>query len=594
MTGTNNSSTSFDENTPIEENREDESTPVKESRDESAPMEESRDESAPMEENRDDESIPIEDSGEDESTVASVLYSHLNLPDLSIPKVTDEEWTENVGECFENTFSEKTSQPKFPFGKTAREIEYFKCLMSENIINNIVTQTNLYASQERVDPRTKKMKKTNNWVDTSTEEIEAFFGMLIIMGIHSLPHVCNYWSSDPILRVESISNVMPLKRFKKLVENVHINDNSTAVPKGQDGYDKLHKLRPLIDSLNEKCSTEYEHSNMLSVDESMIPFKGRSSIKQYMPMKPIKRGYKVWCLADSKTGFILRFSIYCGKSDSRVDGQTLGESVVLDLCKSLAGKQSLVAFDNFFTTYSLINTLLHNSIFSVGTVRANRKGLPEMMSKKEKFDRGEFTYRVKESVAAIKWRDSKDVTVLTSAVNPRNVVFVNRTQKDGRKILVSCPEAVTLYNKTMGGVDLFDQKQERYCLGRRSLKWWHRILYYILDVAVVNSYTMMGQVRGNIEQLQFRIHLARQLINGYTSKKRRGRCPFFITKNKEFSVPLEVRTSNVGVHLPRNTGKFRRCRLCSTKKIEKRSRIECTSCNVSLCMEPCFRLFHQK
>lgn len=541
------------------------------------------------------ENTSTEDTVVQEPTTNSASFSHLELPDLNTPEVMDDEgWDENVGECFKTTFSEKTPEIKQPFAHTAAEIDYFKSLLSRDIINNIVIQTNLYANQERVDPRTKASKKTKNWTDTSAEEIEAFIGMLIIMGIHRLPHVSNYWSSDPILGVESVSKVMPLKRFKKLVENIHLNDNSTAIPKGQDGYDKLHKLRPLIMSLNENCSTEYEHSNMLSVDESMIPFKGRSSIKQYMPMKPIKRGYKVWCLADSKTGFVLRFSVYCGKSHSRPDGQTLGESVVLDLCKSLAGKQSLVAFDNFFTTYGLMNILAHNSVFSVGTVRANRKGLPEMMSKKSKLERGEFMYGVKGSVAAIKWQDSKEVTILTSAVSPREVTFVIRKQKDGSNITVPCPEGVTLYNKTMGGVDHFDQLQERYSLGRRSLKWWHRILYYFLDMAIVNSYTMMKIARGDREQLQFRIRLARQLINGYTSKKRRGRCPLFISKNKDISVPLEVRTANVGVHLPRNTGKFRRCRLCSTKKIEKRSRFECTSCQVSLCMEPCFRLFHQK
>ena len=51
----------------------------------------------------------------------------------------------------------------------------------------------------------------------------------------------------------------------------------------------------------------------MSVDESMIPFKGRSALKQYMPLKPVKRDYKVWCIADAKTGYVLKFEIYTGK-----------------------------------------------------------------------------------------------------------------------------------------------------------------------------------------------------------------------------------------------------------------------------------------
>ena len=30
------------------------------------------------------------------------------------------------------------------------------------------------------------------------------------------------------------------------------------------------------------------------IDEAMITFKGRSSMKQYMPMKPTKHGFSVW------------------------------------------------------------------------------------------------------------------------------------------------------------------------------------------------------------------------------------------------------------------------------------------------------------
>ena len=50
----------------------------------------------------------------------------------------------------------------------------------------------------------------------------------------------------------------------------------------------------------------------LSVDESMIQFKGRSSLKQYNPMKPIKRGYILWCIADN-SAYASGFEVYTGK-----------------------------------------------------------------------------------------------------------------------------------------------------------------------------------------------------------------------------------------------------------------------------------------
>lgn len=46
----------------------------------------------------------------------------------------------------------------------------------------------------------------------------------------------------------------------------------------------------------------------------MILFKGRSSLITHA-MKPIKRGYKLWCLADKK-GYISQFEIYQEKNVS--------------------------------------------------------------------------------------------------------------------------------------------------------------------------------------------------------------------------------------------------------------------------------------
>ena len=82
-------------------------------------------------------------------------------------------------------------------------------------------------------------------------------------------------------------------------------------------HDQLGKVQPLINHLSNKFAEVYEPSREVAVDETMIKFQGRSSLKQYMPMKPIKHGIKVWVLGDStvtllvgervKSGFLLAF-----------------------------------------------------------------------------------------------------------------------------------------------------------------------------------------------------------------------------------------------------------------------------------------------
>ena len=78
----------------------------------------------------------------------------------------------------------------------------------------------------------------------------------------------------------------------------------------------------------------------------MVKFKGRSSIKQYQPLKPIKLGFRVWCTTDSSNGYKGNFIVYTRESD---DGPTtdLGYKVMIELYKDILGKGYHVYCDNY-------------------------------------------------------------------------------------------------------------------------------------------------------------------------------------------------------------------------------------------------------
>jgi len=148
-----------------------------------------------------------------------------------------------------------------------------------------------------------------------------------------------------------------------------------------------------------------------------------------------------------------------------------------------------------------------------------------------------------------------------------------------------CLATVAHYNAIMGRVDRFDQRRERYAIGRRSLKWWHCLLYFLIDLAIVNSFIKRNCNNGGQSDQVFRLALVRQLKVG-GQIKRRGR-PEFLTKNKTgvSGVPENVRLRKVGKHLPVRTTR-RRCRQCSTRKHEARTSIMCSHCKVTLCVHP--------
>lgn len=169
------------------------------------------------------------------------------------------------------------------------------------------------------------------------------------MSINPLSDMQTYWSTDEFFRNPVICRVMPLKRFKKITQNIHISNISTEAPRNSPYYDKLAKVRPAIEVLNKTFKENVEVSAINSIEESMIKFKGRSHMK---PKKTIKRGYKCWARADSRTGYLYEFQLYTGRIDNGTE-ENLGARVVMDLCESLPS-HTLVAFDNFFTSLPLL------------------------------------------------------------------------------------------------------------------------------------------------------------------------------------------------------------------------------------------------
>jgi hypothetical protein len=87
------------------------------------------------------------------------------------------------------------------------------------------------------------------------------------MGIHTLPELRHYWSSDNLLGVPAVSNLITKTRFKNLTENIHCNDNTNAVPWGEAGYDRLHKLRPVSNALNSRLKEVYIPSSVMAVNQ---------------------------------------------------------------------------------------------------------------------------------------------------------------------------------------------------------------------------------------------------------------------------------------------------------------------------------------
>ena len=142
-----------------------------------------------------------------------------------------------------------------------------------------------------------------------------------------LPSLLDYWKNDVVFHYIPVASRISRNQFFDLQKYLHFADNTTLVSPGCEGYNKLGKIQPILNMLTARFEKTYNHGREVSIDEAMVPFKGRSSMKQYLPMKPVKRGFKVWVLAVGNTGYISRLNFYAGKTGGKSE-DGLGATVV--------------------------------------------------------------------------------------------------------------------------------------------------------------------------------------------------------------------------------------------------------------------------
>ena len=111
-------------------------------------------------------------------------------------------------------------------------LKYFRKFWSDDITEWLVDQTNLYS-----------VEKAGESIKTTKEEIERFIGVQIFMSIVKLPRYEMYWSLET--RVEQVTSLFSLKRYKKLREFLHVVDDAEKEKEENKG-NRLFKVKPLL------------------------------------------------------------------------------------------------------------------------------------------------------------------------------------------------------------------------------------------------------------------------------------------------------------------------------------------------------------
>jgi hypothetical protein len=305
-------------------------------------------------------------------------------------------------------------------------------------------------------------------------------------------------------------------------------------------------------------------------------------------MKPIQRGYKMWCLCDSTNGYLYNMALYTGATGSNNE-DSLSSRVVQNLVQPLYGANHHIYMDNYFSSIPLALKLAENSTYTIGTMRTGRKHWPvEFKNIKvltKNMQRGESVCKLVQGIQCIVWKDNKGVAFLNNVADPIKQTHVPRRNKDGTRSQIPRSEAVNLYNKHMGGVDVFDSRRKTYSCSRKSKKWWVRIYYFLLDTAIANAYILYRETPATkkLTHQEFVLSIIEHLFASPSSRKRQA-C----------SQPSPAGRLQ-GRHFPYKTNKASQCRICRERKRTTYTRKDCCpKTPVPLCPAPCFGIYHTK
>ncbi|XP_046575728.1 piggyBac transposable element-derived protein 4-like [Haliotis rubra] len=450
-------------------------------------------------------------------------------------------------------------------GDFQNPMEAFSLYVCPEIVDDIVKWTNQFA----------ETKLGTQWKQTDGIEVTALIGIWIIAGVthNNNQSTEMLWSTK--YGLSQVRSTMSRERFQHLMTYLRFDDKAERSQRQE--RDKLAPIRKVFDTFNARLQRFYSPGAYLTVDEQLVPFRGRCGFKQYIPSKPDKYGLKIFWIVDAKTFYPLKAYPYIGKEAGRVQ-VGLGEKVVMDLARPYARSGRNITMDNYFTSLNLALNLQKDQLTLVGTVRSNRTFVPaEFLPKRAReVESSIFGFRETATMVSYVPKKSKAV-ILLSTMHSSPDVIVDKNHK---------PEMILFYNETKGGVDSLDQLAHRYSVKRKTNRW--PVVYFMnmVDIAAIAAYIIwlgknpLWQNKQRTRRRHFLLELGEALTGPNIQRRMASntreqlRCDF---ANAGYTA--EVRTTSSEASPP---AKKRRCHSCP-RSSDRKVKTCCTKCMKPTC-----------
>ena len=345
--------------------------------------------------------------------------------------------------------------------------DYYKLYLTDDLVDRFVRETNRMAQQWLATHQPSRYSRTRRWEDVDAAEMRKFVAITLCMGLIKVPKIQLYWAtSSQIFQTPIFRVAMDRNRYLLILRFWHFENNQDHI--GTD--DRLYKVRRVIEHLNDRFQEVYIPSEHISLDESLLLWKGRLLFRQYIPLKRARYGVKQYVLAED-TGYVVRLKVYMGRNGPQMPvpqnippGMTKTDQTVLGMLEGYLDKGYTLYVDNFYSSTKLFHFLHDRTTNAVGTLRKNRA---PRVARTTNVPKGESRAWRAGELLVIKFHDRKEGYIITTCHDEATTQVRRRgrlprqqqpQQPQGpRPGFDQRPNAVIDYNTHMGGVDRVDQ-----------------------------------------------------------------------------------------------------------------------------------------
>ncbi|CAB3232799.1 unnamed protein product [Arctia plantaginis] len=368
-------------------------------------------------------------------------------------------------------------------------IHFFNLIMTDDLIQDIIEKTNRNASN--ILAKSLPGSRIQYWKNVTVSEFRVFLVLLFHMGTIKLNRIQDYWKKHRLFNQTCFREHMSRNRFLLILRAMHFGNL-------ESGDNRLAKISPLVMFFNNRMREIYNPLQNLCIDESLVLWRGR----QYIKIKNNKYGINLYILTDAN-GIILKQIVYAGTGDPIVGGVNHSSKVVLNLLHDFFNKGYSVYMDNFYNSVDLTEKLLSERTYCTGKLRLNRKKNPKDVTTK-KLKKGECVSQYNQNgVCVMKWRDNRDVTMISSQFNSQMITTTTRRNTEVSKL-----KMVVQYNRNMGGIDHQDQMIAYYCCEHKSIRWYIKLGVHLFQQILYNSFTLSNLFSGKkLSYYEFRQQL---------------------------------------------------------------------------------------